>query len=329
MANKFVSLVLNSPRRLAMPIAVFPGASLVGRAVRDLVTDPAAQFEASSALHRRFRSPFALSAMDLSAEAEAFGARIVMSEHEIPTVVDRCVTNLEAARALAVPPPGSGRTHVYLETVRRLKTLPDQPLVLGGCIGPFSLAARLAGVSEALELTLSEPELMHVLLEKSARFLTAYVQAFRAAGADGIIMAEPGAGLLSPRGMSEFSSAYVRQIVTAVSDGGFSFILHNCAAKALHLPALLETGCPTYHFGAPMDLLAALAKVSPETVVCGNLDPSAAFVQSTAEELTGKTRALLEATRAHRNFVISSGCDVPPPTPLANLDAFFRAVASP
>jgi uroporphyrinogen decarboxylase len=328
MPNKFVSLVLKAPRRLAMPIAVFPGAALAGRTVRDVVTDPAAQFEASAALHRRYGTPVVLSAMDLSAEAEAFGASIAMSEHEIPTVVGRCVTSQEGARALAVPAPGAGRTHVYLEAVRRLKELADHPLVLGGCIGPFSLAARLAGVSEALELTLSEPELMHVLLEKSTRFLTAYLQAFQAAGADGVIMAEPGAGLLSPRGMSQFSSAYIRQIVTAVSDGGFSFILHNCAAKALHLPALLEAGSPAYHFGAPMDLPAALAKVSPETVVCGNLDPSAIFVQSSAGEVTAKVRALLEATRAHPNHVISSGCDVPPLTPLANLDAFFEAAAS-
>jgi uroporphyrinogen decarboxylase len=328
MRNRLVDLVLNSPLRLAMPIAVYPGAVLTKARVCDLVTNAAAQFQAVQALHQRYHTPVVLSAMDLSVEAEAFGARIVMSDHEIPTVVGRCVTSLDEARALAPPKPGAGRTSVYLETVRRLKQLPDQPLVLGGCIGPFSLAGRLAGVSEALELTLSEPERMHLLLEKSASFLTSYLQAFKAAGADGVIMAEPGAGLLSPRGMSEFSSAYIRRIVAATADAqGFSFVLHNCAAKVLHLPAVLETGAQIFHFGAPMDLVAALGKVNPETVLCGNLDPSATFVQSTPEEVAGKTRALLEATRAHRNFVISSGCDVPPPSSLANLDAFFQTVA--
>jgi len=39
------------------------------------------------------------------------------------------------------------------------------------------------------------------------------------------------------------------------------------------------------------------------------------------------TRALLEATRNYKNFIISSGCDIPPGTPLANLNAFYRAVA--
>jgi uroporphyrinogen decarboxylase len=91
------------------------------------------------------------------------------------------------------------------------------------------------------------------------------------------------------------------------------------------LPALLETGLKSFHFGAPMDMVAALGQVSADVVLCGNLDPTGAFVQSSPKELAAKTRDLLHATQPHRNFVISSGCDVPPPAPLANLDAFFEA----
>jgi uroporphyrinogen decarboxylase len=40
--------------------------------------------------------------------------------------------------------------------------------------------------------------------------------AFRATGVDGIIVAEPAAGLLSPRGLGRFSSPHIRQIVEAV-----------------------------------------------------------------------------------------------------------------
>ena len=233
---------------------------------------------------------------------------------------------MEEARGLAVPTVGDKRTGVYLETVRRLRGLPRRPMVLGGCIGPFSLAARLTGVSEAMELTVTEPELMHVLLEKSAEFLTAYARAFREAGAGGLIMAEPAAGLLSPRAMAALSSAYIRSIAEAVMDGEFAVILHNCAAKLLHLPAILETGLQSFHFGAPMDLPAALAKVTPEVVLCGNLDPAGVFCQLPPAEVTARVAALMQAASAHRNFVISSGCDVPPNAPLASLDAFYKAV---
>jgi len=251
---------------------------------------------------------------------------VQISEAEIPTVTGRLVTSIEQARALAVPQPGDRRTGVYLDTVRLLAFLEGEPFVFGGCIGPFSLAARLVGVSEALELTLAEPELMHVLVEKSATFLARYVRAFRTAGARGVIMAEPAAGLLSPRGMSAFSSAYIKQIAAESSDPAFTLLLHNCGAKLLHLPAIRETGLNTFHFGAPMDLLAALAQVPPDVILCGNLDPTAVFVQSSPEEITRRTRQLLADTAHHRNYVISSGCDVPPNAPLASLDAFYRAV---
>ncbi len=325
MPQTFQELVLSSPHRLAMPIAVYPGLALTGGKVSDIVTNPHAQFEAQAALRRRYPSPFALSAMDLSAEAQAFGCSAQISDTEIPTVTGRLVTTLEQAKALALPQPGDRRTSVYLEAVRLLQRLEGEPFVFGGCIGPFSLAARLAGVSEALELTLSEPELMHTLVEKSALFLGQYIKAFRAAGARGVLMAEPAAGLLSPSGVSRFSSAYIRQIVGEVNDPSFTLLLHNCGARLLHLTAIRETGLKTFHFGAPMDIAAALKAVPSDVVLCGNLDPTSVFVQLSPEDLAARVAQLLSVMATHRNFVISSGCDVPPNAPLANLDAFYEA----
>jgi uroporphyrinogen decarboxylase len=324
--RSFHRIVLESHRRLAMPVAVYPGLALTGAKVSDIVTNARAQFEAQAALHQRYQSPFVLSAMDLSAEAEAFGCSLMMSETEVPTVTGRLVTNLEQAQKLAVPQPGDQRTAVYLETVRALTTLSGEPLVFGGCIGPFSLAARLVGVSEAMELTVTEPELMHTLLEKSTAFLTGYLKAFRDAGAQGVIMAEPAAGLLSPRGLATYSSACIKRIGAALNHESFTIVLHNCAAKLLHLPAVLETGLKTFHFGAPMDIVGALAQVASDVVLCGNLDPTAVFVQSPPTEVTARAGQLLAATAVHRNFVLSSGCDVPPNAPLTNLDAFYDAL---
>jgi uroporphyrinogen decarboxylase len=324
--NCFNRFVLTSPKRLALPIATYPGLALTGETVREAVNDPQVQFEAVAALHARYHTPFVLSAMDLSAEAEAFGCTLQVSDHEIPSVTGRLVTTLAQATKLQVPRPGDRRTSVYLETVRQLKKLPSAPLVLGGCIGPFSLAARLVGVSEALELTISEPALMEAALEKSTAFLAAYARAFKEAGADGLIMAEPAAGLLSPRAMAALSSKYIKAIAETVTDGQFALILHNCAAKLLHLPAILETGLTSFHFGAPMDLPAALAKVSPEVVLCGNLDPTSVLCQLSPAEVKARATDLLSQTSAYRNYVLSSGCDVPAIALLTNLDALYSAV---
>ena len=324
--NRFNDLALASRRRLAMPIASYPGLALTHARVCDIVTNPQAQFECQAALHERFQTPFVMSAMDLSVEAEAFGCGVQVSETEVPTITGRLVTDLGQAQALAVPAVGEKRTAVYLDTVQRLRKLPKRPMVLGGCIGPFSLAARLAGVSEALELTITDPGLMHRLLQKSTEFLIAYAQAFKRAGADGLIMAEPAAGLLSPRALARYSSAYVKCIAQTQAQEDFFIVLHNCGAKLVHLPAILESGLTSFHFGAPMDLPKALSEAGPEVVLCGNLDPASVFCQSTLVEIAMRTSALLRATSEHRNFVISSGCDVPPNAPLQGLDAFYQAV---
>lgn len=327
--NCFNEFVLSSPQRVAMPIAVYPGLALTKARVCDVVTNPRAQVEAQIALHERYQTPFVLSAMDLSAEAEAFGCTLHLAENEVPSVTGRLVTNLEQAQRLTIPKPGDQRTAVHLEAVRRLSRLPTQPLVLASCIGPFSLAARLVGVAEALEMTATERSLLYVLLEKCTAFLADYINAFRMAGADGIIMAEPAAGLLSPRGLAVFSSAYVKLLAASEADGPFTFLLHNCAAKLLHLPAVLESGVKSFHFGAPMDLVAALEKVPADVVLCGNLDPAAVFCQSSPNEVAARTAELLAVTAGHRNHVLSSGCDVPPNAPLANLDAFYAAAHHP
>lgn len=320
-----VDTILSSPIRLAMPIITFPGARLANTTVQEMVTDPAKQCAAEEALHAQFQTPFVMSAMDLSAEAEAFGATIQMADWEVPTVIGRHVTDTNSIESLIVPQVGAKRTHVYLDTVRRLRSTISDAFVLGGMIGPFSLAGRLYGVSEALAETIGEPAMMHALLEKTTAFLTAYARAFKESGAHGLIIAEPTAGLMSPGSMQQFCTPYIRQIASAVNDQNFQVILHNCGARLAHLGAKLDTGVRIFHFGQPMDIVAALGQVPEDVVLCGNLDPSGVFVNGTVAEVRLKTRKLLEETAQYKNFVISSGCDVPAQAPMQNIWTFLTA----
>jgi len=221
---------------------------------------------------------------------------------------------------------GSKRSRVYLDTVRNLSREKGDGLLLAGLIGPFSLAGRLFGVSELLLATAMEPKNVALLVGKTAQFLKAYARAFKEAGADGVIMAEPTAGLMSPHSVTEFSSPYVKEIIGAVEDDSFQVVLHNCGAKLGHLSAKLESGATALHFGKPMDLPASLQQVTRDIVLCGNLDPAGVFVHSTPEEIATATHALLEATKDFPNFLISSGCDIPAEAPLGNIKAFFETV---
>ncbi|MEN6434826.1 MAG: uroporphyrinogen decarboxylase family protein [Anaerolineaceae bacterium] len=327
MKTKLSQLILDSPTRLAIPIGIYAGLEITGESVKNAVSDAKIQTEAILALHERFQTPVMLTAMDLSAESEAFGCSIRMEEDEIPTVIGRLTSCREEVDALKVPAVGTTRTAVHLQTTTNLvKQLPDVP-VLGGVIGPFSLAGRLFGVSEALEISLTDPETLEVLLEKATCFLTEYVKAFRDRGADGVVMAEPAAGLLSPRGLGRFSAPYVKRIADAVQTDTFSIVLHNCGAKIVHLPKILESGARIYHFGAPMDILKALEQVDGSIILGGNLDPTSVFFSGKPDEVRQLTRTLLDQTEKYRNYFISSGCDLPPHVPIQNMEAFYSEVS--
>jgi uroporphyrinogen decarboxylase len=326
--SRFTEHILSSPTRVVIPILTFPGGRLTGATLREMVHDPAQQVAAQCALRDRFHTHALLSAMDLSTEAEEFGATILFSDEDVPTVTGRLVTDLASAAALPVPRLGTKRTGVYLRTIEHLTKVRDGMPVLGGLIGPFSLAGRLFGVSEALLATAMEPEPVNVLLEKTTAFLTEYARAFREAGADAVIMAEPTAGLMSPVAAEKFSSPFIRRIRESVEREGFQVILHNCGARIGHLQASMHSGAKTLHFGKPMDIAAALARVPPDTVLGGNLDPAEVLVRGTPSSVASSVEHLLAAAAHHRNFFLSSGCDVPSQVPMENLTAFFETAAS-
>lgn len=146
-------------------------------------------------------------------------------------------------------------------------------------------------------------------------------------GATGVIIAEPAAGLLSNDDCLEYSTKYVRQIVEAVQDDDFVVILHNCGNTGQCTDAMVKTGAAALHFGNAIDMKQALDECPDSILVMGNLNPVGLFKQASPDQVYQETYALLKATSACRNFVISSGCDMPPGVPVKNIEAFFRALA--
>ena len=310
-----------------LPILSFPCVSLLDISVRRLISDSELQAKGMQAVAEKADAAAAVSFMDLSVEAECFGATVSTSDEEVPAVTGRLINDMDEAAALAVPAVGSGRTQLYIDAIQKASAaITDRP-VLAGIIGPFSLAARLLDVSEIMIDCYDDPDMVHLVLEKCTAFLVEYAKAFKAAGANGIMMAEPVAGLLSPSLEEEFSSPYVKQIVDAVQDDSFIVIYHNCGDNVPKmLDSILSTGSAAYHFGNAVDMERdIIAQVPADTVVMGNIDPAGVLRMGTPESVKQATRSLLENCAKYPNFVLSSGCDMPPMTPWENIDAFFAA----
>ena len=311
----------------AFPILSFPCVSLLGVTVKELINDSDLQAKGMALVAKSTDSAASVSLMDLSVEAECFGATAVFSEDEVPNITGRLVTTPEDADALKVPKVGTARSGLYIDAIKKAKALITDRPVFAGMIGPFSLAARLIDVSEIMMECYDEPEMVHTTLEKCNEFLINYARAYKDAGADGIVIAEPVAGLLSPMLEKEFSSPYVKALVDAVQDDDFIVIYHNCGDNTpMMVESILSTGCAAYHFGNAVDMKVMLEKFPTDTVVMGNVDPARVLRMGTEDEVRDATLEVLKNCGEYKNFVISSGCDIPPMTPWKNIDAFFGTV---
>jgi uroporphyrinogen decarboxylase len=325
--KKWMYNLIHSTERKALPIMTYPGLNMTGRTIREVISKGEYQYECMKALSEKYPSIASVTVMDLSVEAEAFGSPIKYAENEVPSVSAKIVEDEASIQALHVPKVGEGRTSVYIRAAGlSAEKITDRP-TFGGSIGPFSLAGRLLDMTEIMVGLMLEPEMVHVLLEKCTEFLIEYARAFKEAGANGIIIAEPASGLLSPANCTEFSSDYVKRIVDAVQDDYFMVILHNCGNTKNLVPSLLSTGSAGLHFGNAVDMRDIMPQIPWGRVAFGNIDPAGTFKNGTVDEMKKKTWELLYNTANYKNFVLSSGCDVPPGTPDENIEAFYATLS--
>jgi len=323
--HEWVQEILNSTKRVAFPLMPYIGLELTGKKVLDVVKDGQSQGECIKAVAAKYPSAASITIMDLSVEAEAFGSTIRFAENEVPTAIGAIVDNVNTANALKVPRVGDGRTGEYIRAASlAANAITDRP-VFGCHIGPFSLAARLCGMTEIMVKIRKEPEMTHAVLDKCTDFLVEYAKAYKNTGISGIVIAEPAAGLISPAQCETFSSKYVVRIVSAVQDESFMVILHNCGNTTKLVPAMLKTGAMGIHFGNAVDMVQIMPQVPASVIAFGNINP-VLFRNGSATEIREKTAELLHAMGKYPNFVMSSGCDIPPGTPPDNINAFFEAL---
>ncbi len=325
--NQWLEDIKASKTKKAMPILSFPSVHLLGVSVKELTDNSELQAEGMRLIAQNNDTLASVSMMDLSVEAEAFGSDVRFADDEVPTVVGAIVTTPEDAETLQIPPVTAARCPKYINAIKKAcTTITDRP-VFAGVIGPFSLAGRLMDVSEAMINCYTEPEMVHTTLKKTSEFLINYINEYKACGANGVVMAEPLTGMLSPDLAREFSEKYVRQIIESVQDDNFIVIYHNCGDNILLMAdSILATGAAAFHFGNSVPLIEMLKIFPKDKVIMGNVDPAGQIRGGTPESVKEETKRIMAECSEYSNFVISSGCDIPPASSWDNINAFFEAV---
>ncbi len=310
-------------KNLVIPLLWAPGITLSKTTLKENLTDSKVQYKTLSMLIDKFCPDGIFPMMDLGVEVEALGLNLKFPENAHPLVMKHPVKNREDLKILRDNWHGiTGRMKVFIEVMERIAK--KYSIIKGGyIIGPFTMAGELIGAHDIATKVMLNPELVFEFVNFSLEVISEYAHALFDAGADTIEVLEPLAVIRSSKKYKEFSLYPFKKLVSNLNNK--HLILHICG-NTNHLVKLM---CDSGAIGLSLDGVMnfkKLKKIIPkEIAIIGNLDPVKIFLQSTPNEVAESTRSLKENMKDTKNFILSSGCDIPLNTPLENIEAFMKA----
>ncbi len=336
------------------------GAALVGVPIDKYCTSAATIANAQIAAQELVGHDVLVAQSDGYYMAEALGMTTRRRENTTPVPVAWPITDLEQIDTLTVPDPRrDGRMPVYLEAIRLLREAAGNELAVRACgTGAFSLAGHMLGPDAfvtALALLEIEPDpvaerrlrrLMEITTETTTRFALAAIEA----GADVVMNGDSLASLdmISPAMYENWAwpseRDFFSRVRPAADTRGVLTLLHICGGMTPVLPLMVRTGAHILELDWKVGLKTARviaedeagasgAGVTSPPALMGNLDPSAVLLQGTVEEVRAMAVAAIEAGARARHgdgdrrtgFLLGSGCEVAPLTPLPNMRAMVEA----
>ena len=234
---------------------------------------------------RRFKLDAAILFSDILTIPDAMGLGLYFETGEGPKL-ERPLRDVAAIEQLGIPDPEQELRYVMdaVRTIRR--ELNGQVPLIGFSGSPWTLATYMVeggstkNFSEVKKLMFSEPQAMHLLLDKLADSVISYLNAQIAAGAQAVMIFDTWGGVLSPRDYREFSLKYMHKIVaglTREADGRQVPVTLFTKNGGAWLPAMAETGCDALGVDWTMDLGTARQLVQDKVALQGNMDPSVLY----------------------------------------------------
>ena len=316
-------------RRLAAPLAGFPGCDILGVSLKVAQQNHGVHYNCLDALVYQLKPDAAFMMMDLSVEANALGLQVRFPIHESSTVEHHPVQALEDLDKFRyINILQDARIRSYIHTIEMMKTgLSDNVLVGAYIIGPVTLAGLLGGAEQIAMDSIMAPEKLDALCRFSTGIILEYARALVNAGADLLCVLEPTAVILGPRQFEQFSAAYVRHIIESYRYAGIDTIYHICGNTMHLVEAMADSGVTAISLDSPetgVDMVRAAQIAGPEVVVMGNINPTAVMLDGSPDDVRRACSTLLEQMRPFPNFLLSTGCDLPPGVPLENMQAFME-----
>ena len=297
-----------------------------------LAKSPALACEVTLQPLERFALDAAILFSDILTVPDAMGLGLYFADGEGPRF-ERPLRDEAAIRALAAPDPASSLRYV-LDAVRETRrALAGRVPLIGFSGSPFTLACYMvegAGTDDwrALKTLLyGRPELLHRILEVNARAVTDYLNAQIESGAQAVMLFDTWGGQLSYAGYEEFSLAYSRRVLAALTrerDGRRVPSILFTKGGGAWLEAMAASGCDAVGLDWTTDPAGARNRIGQRVALQGNLDPAALFAPP--ERVRAEARRVLDAFGSAPGHVFNLGHGISQHTPVESVAALVDEV---
>ncbi len=269
---------------------------------------------------------------DILTVPDAMGLGLYFEEGEGPRF-ERPVRDMAAIEALPVPDPEQELRYV-MDAVRTIRRELDGRVPLIGFSGsPWTLATYMVeggstkNFAKCKGMMFDRPDMMHLLLEKLADSVTAYLNAQIAAGAQAVMIFDTWGGTLSPHHYKEFSLAYMQRIVaglTREADGRQVPVVLFTKGGGQWLELMADTGCDALGLDWTTDIADARRRVGDKVALQGNLDPCTLY--ASPETIRASVGRILEGFGPGSGHVFNLGHGIHPDIDPAHPAAMVQAV---
>jgi len=320
--RKMLQELTQDGRKAVVPLMGYPGRQITHSSIKQNVFNSGVHFQSLLGLVERFQPDAVFPLMDLTLEANALGASVRYDLMAPPSVDAHLIAGeADLEQVYPVDILRDGRITAFLETMRLMRTHFTIPAA-GYVIGPYTLASQLMGAGQAAKAVIRRQAFLEKVLDFSTHVIRTYAGALVEAGAAMICVLEPSAMVLSPAQFDRFSGRFLSETWRGLDAAP---ILHVCGDTTHLINSMVDTGAQGLSLDSMVDFAGVINQVPEDVFLIGNINPVEVMLQAQPEEVHAAVRDLADRMAGHANFILSTGCDLPEDTPLANLDAFMAA----
>lgn len=306
-----------------MPITMQFACDLIGARYRDYGTDYRVLAEGQLRVAEQFGFDYVNTMSDPAREAADCGAAVEYFENSPAAMHEDRALLADKAKlvGLKIPDPlGGGRMHNGVKAVALLKErVRGEKLVEGWIEGPCAEAADLRGLNPLMLDFHDDPQFVRDLFAFAVELGLRFARAQVGAGAEIIGVGDAAASLVGPRIYEEFVWPYEQKLVAGVRALGAQVRLHICGNTRFALAGLARLGCAIVDLDSLSPLAEARARMGPDQVLLGNLNPVTALRGGDPGSVF---QGVAECHRAAgRRYIVGAGCEIPRDTPPENVRA--------